>query len=265
MATLTLKKCIVPNSGNGSGKEERYIQDVAGVLFDKDGTLIDFHSMWLYWTQSFIDHLEDAIPAFAKIKDQFKASIGWSRTDDRLEPNSILASAPTEDILILAARQLCHTGIPWDDAWRQTTASLLNVERSLPWSTLTSPVPGVVETLRNLKTAGIAVAVVTADTRRRALEDLDRIGALDYVDVVLGHDSVTQSKPNPEMAKLACERLNISEDAAVIVGDTATDIYTGKRAGLRATIGVLSGAADSDELFGVADYLLDSVASIAYC
>lgn len=64
---------------------------------------------------------------------------------------------------------------------------------------------------------------------RLALEthDLD-----DHVDVVVGRDTVGTTKPDPEPLLKAVERLAVSPEETLFVGDTERDAITAERAGI---------------------------------
>jgi len=64
---------------------------------------------------------------------------------------------------------------------------------------------------------------------RRILKSLN---GLHYFDAVIGGDSVNSKKPDPEGLNYILQRLNISVDEAVLIGDSTVDIETGKRAGV---------------------------------
>lgn len=51
--------------------------------------------------------------------------------------------------------------------------------------------------------------------------------------VTLCPDHVKQSKPDPEMLTLACERLGVRAQEAIYIGDHSRDIECGRRAGMK--------------------------------
>ncbi len=93
------------------------------------------------------------------------------------------------------------------------------------------PFPGVIETLKSLKKDGYRLAV--ASSRRLAsLNDyLDRLGIKDWLDMIVGADSVTKGKPNPEPVVTILKALNWNADETLVVGDADVDIMMGNAAG----------------------------------
>lgn len=95
--------------------------------------------------------------------------------------------------------------------------------------------PGVKETLQYLKDHGYPMAIVTTKVKDAAYIGLDLFGLTDYFQVVIGHDDVHRSKPDPEGILLALDQLGVKD--GYYIGDNITDILAGKNAGLK-TIGV---------------------------
>ncbi len=93
------------------------------------------------------------------------------------------------------------------------------------------PFPGVIETLKSLKKDGYRLAV--ASSRRLAsLNDyLDKLGIKDWFDMIVGADSVTKGKPNPEPVVTILKALNWNADETLVVGDADVDIMMGNAAG----------------------------------
>lgn len=60
---------------------------------------------------------------------------------------------------------------------------------------------------------------------------LKHCGLLDYVEIVIGAENVTWSKPHPQGIFLACEHFGVEPEEAIMVGDTPSDIIAGKSAG----------------------------------
>ncbi len=61
---------------------------------------------------------------------------------------------------------------------------------------------------------------------------LESLNGLHSFDAIIGGDSVKSKKPDPEGMNFILERLNVSADEAVLIGDSPVDIETGKRAGV---------------------------------
>ncbi len=90
--------------------------------------------------------------------------------------------------------------------------------------------PGVRETVRALRAAGVGTAVVTnspAALARRILRLLDLEAGFD---AVAGGDEVPRGKPDPDLVTLALDRLRCPPRLAVLVGDTDLDVAASRAA-----------------------------------
>lgn len=98
---------------------------------------------------------------------------------------------------------------------------------------MTTAYPGVVETLRALRGDGHRMAVVTSKLTVGARRSLDFLGITDCFDTVVGLESTTRHKPEPEPVLLALERLGgIAPARALFVGDSTHDMHAGRAAGV---------------------------------
>lgn len=128
------------------------------------------------------------------------------------------------------------------------------------------PLPGVLEALADLRSAGIRVALNTGFDR----EIVDSLlNALDWqgdsvVDAVVCGSDVPTGRPAPFMIFKAMERLGVTDVARVLVaGDTPRDLEAGTNAGAAFVVGVLSGASTAEELGAHRHtHLLSSVAQL---
>lgn len=120
--------------------------------------------------------------------------------------------------------------------------------------------PGVSDTLKELKTMGIKIAVVSTRTRNCRLM-LDNAGISNYFDAIVTGDDVMNHKPDPEALFLAMEELSIKPQQAIMMGDIAVDIKAGRNAGTR-TIGVTYGSLGKNIRDCNPDYIIDFIEDI---
>lgn len=88
--------------------------------------------------------------------------------------------------------------------------------------------PGVIETLTQLKTQGVKLAVVTNAEERHAIKLLNKLNLLDFFEVIVGGNTTAFYKPNPEPLQYAMEQLAASKDNSVMVGDSESDYLCAK-------------------------------------
>jgi phosphoglycolate phosphatase len=129
---------------------------------------------------------------------------------------------------------------------------------------LVAPLPGAVETITALRAAGIKVCLATgfAPVTRDAL--LDALGWRPLIDLALSPADAGRGRPWPDMALTALIRLgggSVSELA--VVGDTASDVESGLRAGAGLVAGVLTGSGSAEALTAAgAPHILDAIGGL---
>lgn len=147
------------------------------------------------------------------------------------------------------------------------SAANLTFERSYADSVLAglvAPLPGAAETLLALRAAGIKVCLATGFSAATRDCVLDALGWRPLIDLALSPADAGRGRPWPDMPLTALLRLGGGAVAELaVVGDTASDIESGLRAGAGLVAGVLTGSGSRDELERAgAPHVLESVAGL---
>jgi len=115
---------------------------------------------------------------------------------------------------------------------------------------------------KQLKQKGVKIAICTSDSREGTHEFLTKLSLDPLVDMVLcGDDKDSISKPNPHNALFICDKLGVSPEQTIMVGDTPADTIMGQTASLGLTVGVLSGVGDNKDLAD-ADLIVPDVGDV---
>lgn len=109
------------------------------------------------------------------------------------------------------------------------------------------PFDGMVETLQLLKARGVKLAVCSNKPHPAAVGVINGIFDEHLFDIVQGQEAHIPRKPAPDIALRIAAQLGVDPKECMYIGDTDTDMQTGKAAGML-TIGVLWGFRDRDEL-----------------
>lgn len=91
---------------------------------------------------------------------------------------------------------------------------------------------GIRELLEALRANGHPVAVVTGKSDGMARLTLEQVDLLAPFDVIVSADATTQHKPDPEPLLLGAERLGVSAEGALYLGDAPNDIIAARAAGM---------------------------------
>lgn len=117
--------------------------------------------------------------------------------------------------------------------------------------------PGVSSMLDSIKQQGIRIAILSNKHHENTISVADAIYGKGFFDEVLGQKDTHKRKPSPEGLFILMEHFNVSPDECLYIGDTGTDMETGKSAGVD-TVGVTWGFRTREELSKTgAKYIVD--------
>ena len=109
------------------------------------------------------------------------------------------------------------------------------------------PYEGIRELLAALKERGMKIAVLSNKPHVETINVIETLFGKGYFDVIQGQKEDVAIKPSPEGVFLILEELGMTAEDILYLGDTATDLKTGKSAGAF-TVGALWGFRDRKEL-----------------
>lgn len=125
-------------------------------------------------------------------------------------------------------------------------------------------IPGAGAAIAQLAAAGRTIALTTGFSPRTRDAILDRLPWADSVAVALSPIDAGRGRPAPDLVLTALIRTgSYGVDRVVVVGDTTSDVESGRRAGAGLVVGVASGAHDRASLTAAgADAVLDDVTQL---
>jgi phosphoglycolate phosphatase-like HAD superfamily hydrolase len=229
--------------------------DLAGidaVIFDKDGTLIDFHAMWGGWARELGDRLDATIRRPVSL-DVF-AAIGFDPSSGRVAAGGSLATATMAGIEETVARVL-RRWCPSITAARRATEAAWSVPDPVALARPLADLPAIFGRLRADERR---IAVVTTDGRDPTDATLRALGVRELVGAMVCGDDGFALKPEPEPVFAICHAFRTNPERVAVVGDTPADIAMGRSAGAAVVIGVRSGLGSDTDLSD-ADVVIDSI------
>lgn len=105
---------------------------------------------------------------------------------------------------------------------------------------------GVLKELEKLRNNKILLGIVTTKYHYRIEQILEKNNAMNVINVIVGCDDVINEKPDPEGLLAAIEKLNISKNQVLYVGDSIVDAKTAQSAGVD-FVAVLTGMTEREE------------------
>lgn len=109
------------------------------------------------------------------------------------------------------------------------------------------PYKGIAETLLKLKEMGMKIAVLSNKPHERCIDVVKTLFGENFFDEVQGQVKEIERKPSPAGALILAQKLNVTPKECIYIGDTDTDMKTGKGAGMF-TLGALWGFRTREEL-----------------
>ena len=153
-----------------------------------------------------------------------------------------------------------HFGFDLDDAMRATVHFR---ERYRPIGLYECRVfPGVRELLAELRAAGYLLGIATSKPQPLAEELLEREGMTELFDVLVGSGSDANNDSKASVLRRAMDRLGVTAEECVLVGDTKYDVRGAHACGVKC-VGVGYGYAAPGELEAEgADVLIPDLAAL---
>lgn len=225
---------------------------IRGLLFDKDGTLIDFSGTWL-----------QPIKEIARL-------VSTQANDPELE-----------------MRLLIDGGyLPDEDRWAQDSTIAFDTSESLfqRWGAMTSPalVQSLVPEMRNIVYQSMRqlvpaipgagalftrlaqsyqLGVASMDDEINVSRALEQLDIAHLVSFSCGADSGYGLKPETGMVDAFCRQTGLAAGEIAVIGDGLHDLKMARAAGA-VSIGITSGASSAETLRPYADILLRDIGEL---
>lgn len=222
---------------------------IRGVLFDKDGTVLDYWKTWVPINRRVAMYAANGDAALAR---RLLNLGGHDPATDMVRSGSPFAAGTAEDLARLFAGTFrggsmvdLVAGI--DGIFRDGGAETAVAEAGAR---------GVIEALTR---HGLVSGLATNDSVAGMTASLGRAGLDDVFAFKIAADSGHGAKPEPGMALAFAEFAGFDPDVLAVVGDSVHDLEMARRAGFGLKIAVLSGPGIDADLRPMADLVLPSI------
>jgi phosphoglycolate phosphatase len=228
------------------------LAEIKGILFDKDGTLVDFQKTWYALADLMALHAAEGDRARA---DALMVKAGYDYAKHRFSADSIFASGTNADIVAL-----------WyplaDEKRRREMTSYFDTFTAEQGALQSVPLPGSREAVAALHRAGFRMGVATNDSTGGAEKTLLALGIAQMFDAAYGYDAVANPKPAPDTITAFCDLTGLKPSEVAMVGDNRHDLEMARAGGAGLAVGVLSGTGTRESLLPLADVVLDSIVDL---
>lgn len=225
--------------------------DIKAILFDKDGTLLDFDATFAPAYSAAADLAANGSPA---LSEHLLRETGMDLLTRKAAAGSLLAAGNSVEI----ANAWITAG-----AVKQLDELTSELDRIFTSAMRTAAaLPGVPEAIGRLHKMGFRLGVASSDSEAAIRAFLDGKALTPHFCFVAGYDSGHGPKPEPGMAVAFAGALGLEPREIAVVGDNTHDLEMARAAGAGLAIGVLSGTSGREDLAPMADAVLESAADL---
>lgn len=222
------------------------------VLFDKDGTLVDFRGTWLPRYRGAAAEIAARAGRPVTLAATLLERLGYDAGADRFAADSPLLWDTNDAVAARWAAMPEVTGRV--DAREVAERHFADHDRYPPVGV--GDLPALLTRLRG---AGLALGVATMDDTANAHDTAARLGIAHLLDFVAGADAGHGAKPGPGMALAFCAARGLDPAEVAVVGDTRADLMMARAAGCGLAVAVLTGGTPRQAVEDLADHVLEDV------
>src|SRR5262249_41670433 len=149
------------------------------IIFDKDGTLVDFDAMWGGWAETLAARLEAV--THRPLAAALFAALDYDGMSHRTLAGGKLAVTPMAGLFELTFHCLVEMGLPEPQA-RAATAEAWFIPDPVAAA---RPLANLPRLFSSLSARGLKIAIATSDDRAPTLATLRSLNVVHWVDVVI--------------------------------------------------------------------------------
>lgn len=231
---------------------------IKAIIFDKDGTLMDFDSFWVTVSRYAIADIFNKTGCTNGEIEQVLESLDVK--GGVADINGILAQDPFPVMGRAINRCLEKYGVILSDE----EATKLTVEayhKNIDNGIVSPACKDLAEVMKRLKSIGVILAVATTDDPYDTELCLKKLGVFEYFDEIYTDDGKLPPKPDPYCIDALCKKYGFDKNEVVMVGDTLNDVRFADNGGID-VIGVAKNKTNQKILSENITNVMDDVSQI---
>ncbi|MEB3357579.1 MAG: HAD family hydrolase [Synechococcales bacterium] len=231
---------------------EVVFEQVQAIVFDKDGTLADSREFLKTLGQRRSRLIDAQVPG---VQEPLRLAFGLE--EGYLNPAGLLAVGTRRENEIAAAAYVAETGRGWIESLHIAESAFAEADVYMQRKAENTPLfDGARSCLQQLSAAGVALALLSADTPQQVKDFVEFNELTPYFQQLVGSDTAI-GKRDPELLRQLCDRLGVPCQSVLVIGDSPLDIEIAQAVGAVGCVGVTWGWGTAEHL-AAADVLIDS-------
>ncbi len=226
------------------------MKKIKAILFDKDGTLIDYDKSWMPLNHKGAMHIAVGNQELAH---KMLSNSGWSKEKNTALPDSILAAGTEIEILECWLELMPDNIKPFQQLSKEIhDLFLLEIKNHVV------PLVDLHGLFKYLQGLGLKLGVASSDSQQGIEASLGGFNILPMCDFICGYDSGYGIKPTAGMVNGFCQVIDIGPSEVAVIGDNIHDLQMANAAGAMA-VGVLTGTSNHEDLSPFADKIINDI------
>lgn len=231
------------------------------IIFDKDGTLLDFDAFWVSVGKMATDMLLSRLGALNERKEiTDETLLAYGICGGVTDIDGVICKGTYRQMSDIFCDVLAAHGVTVDGD--ELYPMLLSAYGEAAQVGVVLPTAeGLREALLSLRSRGIKLFLVTTDKPDVTKRCLDSLEITELFDRIYCDDGIMPPKPAPDAIDDVISRFGIDRDGIIMVGDTMTDVRFARGGGIR-VIGVSANEKNAKRLRPHADAVIHDVTEL---
>lgn len=182
------------------------LEDIKGVIFDLDGTLVDSMWMWKEIDIEFLDGYGYTLP------DDLQRNVEGMSFD---ETANYFIQTFQLDLSVIEIQRI------WNNMAREKYATQVPLK------------DGVLEVLKHLKVQNIPCGIASSNSKELIDIIVKKYNLKEYMGSVRNSNEVASGKPSPEIYQLVAKDLDVRPESCLVFEDVYHGVLGGKNANMK--------------------------------